>query len=302
MFDRLIDHYILIFMSSMILKDLTGGLSQKKNADYGCCWTIRSDKCFKLKIKMKNSKSNKTEISRSSEWIFTWVMWYKKPLCICMNCTVFNSKSECFFFHLIKVTIFNLMIYHVYLHVTSYTLHEWCNLWNMDFYLFVACVNRSHCGWFFVGSFFTCFLLIFTKFTHMFAYYMIISKCNVHHFLISISRLLVHSFDLLINLPSSHLNWIWKFEKKSKKNTKKRTLTLNNLSFWYQTSSSSSGTYCCSVFKSSRERDKIFRRDTISCKYIKKTEEKEEKENKISDAKRDTNWKLIKNKENSPHI
>lgn len=40
-------------------------------------------------------------------------------------------------------------------------------------------------------------------------------------------------------------------------------LTLNNLSFWCQTSSSSSGMYGCSRLKSSLERDKILRRETI---------------------------------------
>lgn len=43
------------------------------------------------------------------------------------------------------------------------------------------------------------------------------------------------------------------------------SLTLYNLSFWYQTSSSSSGCWnVASKFKSSLERDKIRRRDTIS--------------------------------------
>lgn len=48
------------------------------------------------------------------------------------------------------------------------------------------------------------------------------------------------------------------------------THTLNNLSFWYQTSSSSSGMYGWFVLKSSRERDRIFRRDTILQKRKKK--------------------------------
>lgn len=45
----------------------------------------------------------------------------------------------------------------------------------------------------------------------------------------------------------------------------KMSLTLNSFSFWYQMSSSSSiGMYAWSKFRSSRDRDKILRLDTIS--------------------------------------
>lgn len=46
---------------------------------------------------------------------------------------------------------------------------------------------------------------------------------------------------------------------------KKFALTLYNLSFWYHTSSSSSGAWnVASMWRSSRDRDRILRRDTIS--------------------------------------
>lgn len=63
----------------------------------------------------------------------------------------------------------------------------------------------------------------------------------------------------------------------------KNSLTLNNLSFWYQTSSSSSGWYgCCSNCRSSLERERILRRDTILSWNKKKKENGRKKKMRMS--------------------